>query len=306
MKMKKKSNAELLAHLRNPQVIRNIVTRHRIKQSARQYFCSHGFVEVDTPILGDPLDEYTTNHFTAKGRAGSYALPQSPQLYKQLVVITALERYFQFTHCFRDEDYDPKRTDQAPEFMQIDFEIRTTSVSAVKLVAENLVKVICDEVGVPCSPPFPTIDAVECVQRYATDKPDLRQNPEEYHFLWVVNFPLVEMSEGNIMTPTHHPFALPILTEGVSLPENLENVRTNSYDLVLNGMEIGGGDLRIHLEMLQKEVIRRLGFNESQFTLLLEALRAKEVPLHGGMAIGLDRFVMQVTKTQNINNTNFF
>lgn len=303
--MKRSSNHELLAHLRDPRVIQNSLIRHRIKQKARQYFCSQGFIEIDTPILGNPLDEYTTNHITVQGRGGSYTLPQSPQLYKQLVVITALERYFQFPHCFRDEEYDPKRTDQALEHVQIDFEMRTASAVEVRSVAENMVKSTCDELGIPCSTSFPTIDAVECVQKYGTDKPDTRQYPEEYAFLWVVNFPLVEVSENNVLVTTHHPFALPIL-EDKYLPETLSRVRTASYDLVLNGMEIGGGDLRIHSEELQKEIIRRLGFDESQFTLLLEALRTIEVPPHGGMAIGLDRLVMQITRTRNIKDVNFF
>ncbi len=303
--MNKNRNAEILAHLNDSVVVQNIIVRHRVKQITRRFFCSHGFIEVDTPILGDPLDEYTTSHFAVRGRGGSYALPQSPQLYKQLAVISSLEKYFQFPHCFRDEEYDPRRTDQSPEFMQIDFELRTTSVAEVRTIAENLMKKICDELGSQCSVPFPTIDAVECVQKYGTDKPDMRQSPEEYAFLWVVDFPLVETTEGGKSKPTHHPFALPIF-EGENLPEDLSAVRTASYDLVLNGMEIGGGDLRIHSENLQREVIRQLGFNEDQFALLLEALSTETTPPHGGMAIGLDRLVMQLTRTKKINDVNFF
>lgn len=303
--MKRKSNSDLLVHLRDPQIVQNAIVRHRVKQSVRQYFCSQGFIEVDTPILGDPLDEYTTNHFVVQGRGGSYALPQSPQLYKQLVVISALEKYFQFPHCFRDEEYNPKRTDRAPEHVQIDFEMRTASVAEIRSVAENLVKTVCDDLDIPCLTPFQTIDAVECVQKYGTDKPDMRQSPEEHAFLWVTNFPLVETTEDGKTMPTHHPFALPIL-EGGHLPENLSEIRTASYDLVLNGMEIGGEDLRIHLEKLQREVIRRLGFNEAQFVLLLEALRTETAPPHGGMAIGLDRLVMQLTRTKDIGDVNFF
>lgn len=303
--MRKISNTQYLAHMSDSRIIQNVIIRHRVKQSARQYFCAHDFVEVDTPLLGNPLNEYTPDQFVVHGRGGVYALPQSPQLYKQLVVISSLERYFQFTHCFRDEQYDPNRTDQSPEFMQIDFELRAKHAAEVRSVAENLVTTICRRLDISCSATFPTIDAVECVQKYGTDKPDLRQNGKEYAFLWVVKFPIVEVSADNRMTPTHHPFALPILEEGGHLPENLKDIRTDSYDLVLNGMEIGGGDLRIHSEKLQREIIERLGLDESQFSLLLEALRKKEVP-HGGMAIGLDRLMMQLTKTKSINDVNFF
>ncbi len=304
--MNKRSNSETLVHLRDPRIIQNVIVCHRVKQSARKYFCAYGFIEVDTPILGDPLDEYTTNHFNTQGRGGLYALPQSPQLYKQLIVMQSLERYFQFPHCFRDEDFDPRRTDQVSEFMQIDFELRTKKAAEVRSTAENLVTAVCAELDIPCKVPFSTIDVVECVSKYGTDKPDLRNDAADYSFLWVVDFPMVEVSVDQKMIPTHHPFALPVLGENEHLPENLAGIRTHSYDLVLNGMEIGGGDLRIHSRELQKEVIRRFNLDEAQFSLLLEALGDEEVHPHGGMAIGLDRLMMQLTKTQSIKDVNFF
>lgn len=304
--MNKAVNSEVLAHLCDPKIIQNIIVRHRVKQGARKYFCARGFIEVDTPIIGDPLDEYTVNHFTVRGRDGLHALPQSPQLYKQIIVMRALERYFQFSHCFRDEDFDPRRTDQVSEFMQIDFELRTKDAREVRSTAENLVAEICAELGIPCNMPFPTIDAVECMSKYGTDKPDLRQNSGDYAFLWVADFPMVEISASQKMTPTHHPFALPVLGESGNLPENLAGVRTHSYDLVLNGMEVGGGDLRIHSRKLQEEVIRRFNLDEAQFSLLLEALGDGDIHPHGGMAIGFDRLVMQLTRTQSIKDVNFF
>src|SRR3989344_5791088 len=153
--MNKRSNSETLAHLCDPRIIQNMIVRHRVKQSARKYFCANGFIEVDTLILGNPLDEYTTNRFIVQGRGGRYALPQSPQLYKQLIVMRSLKRYFQFAHCFRDEEFDPKRSDQSPEFMHIDFELQTSSVAEIRSIAENIVATVCTELNIACRLPFP-------------------------------------------------------------------------------------------------------------------------------------------------------
>jgi aspartyl-tRNA synthetase len=304
--MTERSSSEILSRLRDERIIKNAIVRHMVKQCARNYFCAQGFIEVDTPILGDPLDEYTASHFTVQGRGSLYSLPQSPQLYKQLIVMRSLERYFQFPHCFRDEEFDPRRTDQAPEFMQIDFELRTDDAAEVRSITESFMATLCAELNVLCQTPFPVIDAVECVAAYGTDKPDLKGSSDGNVFLWVVNFPLVEASVDGKFTPAHHPFALPVLPEGTVLPAPLDGIRTHSYDLVLNGMEIGGGDLRIHSKELQEEIIRLFGLDSKQFTLLLEAMSDGSVYPHGGMGIGFDRLVMQLTRTKNIRDVNFF
>lgn len=300
------NTADILKRLKNEQIIANILLRHTVKQCARNYFCGAGFVEVDTPILGTRLDEYTKNQFTVEGKNGSYCLPQSPQLYEQLIVMKSFAKYFQFPHCFRDEQFDPLRTDQAPEFMQIDFEFRTTEAQEVMSVAENLMAEICDALNLSCKRPFSVIDAVECIERYGTDKPDLRAG-DENAFLWVVNFPLAERNADGKLTPSHHPFALPVLTGDFSdIRNSADTLRTHSYDLVLNGVEIGGGDLNIHSRKLQEEILHLFGYDVRQFALLLDALEDENVPPHGGMGIGLDRLVMQLSGTNNISDVNFF
>lgn len=295
-----------ISRLMDPVLRQNLLVRHRVKQQARIFFCKHGFVEVDTPILGERLDEYTTHHFQVEGQNGHYCLPQSPQLYKQLIVMRCFDRYFQFPHCFRDEEFDPRRSDQVPEFMQIDFELQAKSKEDVMLIAEELIEAICDELALPCQRPFPVLDAVDCITRYHSDKPDFRNSQDQNAFVWVVDFPLAECTMEGKLVASHHPFALPIL-QGNSLPiDNIQDLRSHSFDLVLNGMEIGGGDLRINSYELQEEILQVFGLKRSQFDSLLLALREGPAPAHGGMAIGFDRLLMQLTRTQDIRNVNAF
>jgi aspartyl-tRNA synthetase len=241
------------------------------------------------------------------GSRGTYFLPQSAQVYGKLLTIFAFDRYFQFPHCFRDEDFDPNRTDQAQEFHAMTFEMRTKSVKEIQSVTENLVKSICEELSLPCSIPFPILPLRESMKLYKTDKPDLRKRNGELSFLWVVDFPLIESkdSEGNILQ-AHNPFALPQGNWDYLNRENISTFHSYSFDLVLNGMEIGSGDLEITDEVLQRKMFDFFGVNAKQFEPLLLALETFPIAPHGGFSMGFDRLMMQLTGANSIRDVNAF
>ncbi|MCA9329383.1 hypothetical protein KDA11_01965 [Candidatus Saccharibacteria bacterium] len=298
---------KLLSHIRNERIIDNLVRRHEVKQAVRTVLDSRGFIEVDTPILGSAMVEYTTDNFVVHGNAGEFYLPQSPQVYKQALVINSFARYFQFARCFRDERFDePERTDQLHEFTQIDIEFRCDSDTELRNFAEEIVTDLFAQFGKECPKPFPVIDHQECIERYGTDKPDLRQSEDELAFLWVVNFPQFIRNEQGEIVATHHPFQMPNIDDIADIKDRTFEIGSSTFDLVLNGVEIGGGDMRINNAAIQRAVFDVLGLNSSQFGLLLESLKDGKAPKHGGMAIGLDRITMAITDTPSIKDVTAF
>ena len=295
----------LLEHITDDRIIENLHTRHRVKQHLRTIFDAQGFVEVDTPILGTAVTEYTKDNFRVTGNAGEFFLPQSPQVYKQALVINTFPRYFQFARCFRDEQ-EEGRTDQLLEFTQIDIELRCENEAELRNYAEELVSELFARYGKECTRPFPIIDYDECMAKYGTDKPDLRTEDIENAFLWVVNFPQFVQNESGETVTTHHPFQMPEIDDISDISNKTFEIGSSTFDLVLNGVEIGGGDMRIHDYDIQREVFRVLGLEESQFAILLESLKNGQAPKHGGMAIGLDRITMAVTDTPNIKDVTAF
>lgn len=291
---------ELLRHLRRPEVEHALRLRHVVAATARAFLIDHGFIEVMTPILGPRIDEYSNEQFTVRSSRGDrYWLSQSPQMFKQAVVAAGIERYFQTPHCFRAEA-SAQRRDQAREFVQIDFELRTDSPLEVREIIEALVQSICNRVGVPCQPPFPALDAVACLEEFATDKPDLRESPEELRFVWVERMPLIERIENGTYIPSHHVFALPE-RDPASCRDTVElqQLRTHSFDLVLNGIELASGDLRINTRPLLEFVLQLFDRQVEQFEAFLEVLDYG-LPPFGGAGLGLDRIVMELAHVDRI------
>ena len=232
-------------------------------------------------------------------------MPQSPQIYKQALVINTFPRYFQFAKCFRDEE-PGERTDQLLEFTQIDLELRCEDEIELRDFAEDVISQVFSKFGKECDRPFPVIDYEECMEKYGTDKPDLRTTGEDNAFLWVVNFPqFIKNDLGETLT-THHPFQMPDIESISDISDKTFEIGSSTFDLVLNGVEIGGGDMRINDYETQLEVLKVLNLEPSQFALLLESLKTGQAPKHGGMAIGLDRITMAVTDTQNIKDVTAF
>ncbi|MBM3297031.1 MAG: aspartate--tRNA ligase [Candidatus Aminicenantes bacterium] len=411
--------------LRRPRMQRNIRLRHEAALRVRNHLAGEGFLEVETPFLGKSTPEGARDYLVPsrvyKGRF--YALPQSPQLYKQLLMISGFDRYFQMARCFRDEDL---RADRQPEFTQIDIEMSFVDREDVYSQVEGLMKALFEVVGEKIKASFPRLTYAESMEKYGTDKPDLRipleirdltaagrglasevvkrsleaggalkglvlpgggalsrgrldkldqkarelgapglawikksegfksslklsdadaasvwaalgagdtdlglliagpaekalralgeirreavpvqdLKKEGFRFCWVTDFPLFEWSEeeGRLVS-MHHPFTSPHEDDLGFLEAEPARVRAKAYDLVLNGVEAGGGSIRIHDPDLQQRVFDVLGLSraeaEEKFGYFLEAL-AYGTPPHGGIALGFDRLVMILAGEESI------
>ena len=295
--------------LRHERVKNNLLLRHRIIKSLRDYLNEQEFLEVETPILTKGTPE-GAREFVVPSRlypGQFYVLPQSPQQFKQLLMVAGLEKYFQIARCFRDED---TRGDRQPEFTQLDLEMSfVTEENILHIVEEiisQMIKVICPNKKI-MTKPFPRINFDESLKKYQSDKPDLRKNKNnknELAFCWIINPPLFEKSETeNKLVSAHHPFTCPKDEDLAILEKSPLQAKAKAYDLVCNGYEIGGGSIRIHQPKLQNKIFKILGLNEQEIKIkfghLLEAL-AYGAPPHGGIALGLDRLIMILANEPNI------
>jgi aspartyl-tRNA synthetase len=237
-----------------------------------------------------------------------YALPQSPQQYKQLLMSAGFERYFQIARCFRDED---TRGDRQPEFTQIDMEMSFATQEDIISVNERLlidtIKALYPEKEIQ-EIPFPRFSHTEVMEKYGSDKPDIRKdknNPNLLAFCWVVDFPFFEKGNDGNWTFSHNPFSLPKQESISDLLEkkNIEKIVADQFDIVLNGYEIGGGSVRAHKPECLKKVFEIMSYSEERieknFGHMLKAL-ALGTPPHGGLAFGFDRLMMIFQSEPNI------
>jgi aspartyl-tRNA synthetase len=417
--------------LRRQRLQGNMKLRHQVTLEARKCLDEAGFYEIETPFLTKSTPEGARDYLVPSRiyPGHYYALPQSPQLFKQLLMISGFDRYFQIVRCFRDEDL---RADRQPEFTQVDIEMSFVQMEQVFDLIENLLSRIFGIAGLSIQTPFPRIPYGEAIERFGTDRPDtrfgleltsvaaaFRETPFEvfrqileaggsikgirvpgradysrkdldnlaevvkpmgipalswirigpeglksslpkavpdeelgqaaelaqlqpgdillmaggpsqrvneslaflrnhlaqrekmiptgsYSFTWVYDFPLFEWDEReNRLTACHHPFTSPKDEDLHLLSSEPGKVRAKAYDVVLNGIEIGGGSIRIHSQELQRLVFDRLGITpseaEAKFGFFLEALRYGAPP-HGGIALGLDRIVMLLAGEKSIRD----
>ena len=417
--------------LRRPDLQNNLILRSKICTSIRNYMAGEGFLEIETPILQKSTPEGARDYLVpSRVHPGSfYALPQSPQLFKQLLMCSGYDRYFQVAKCFRDEDL---RADRQPEFTQVDLEMSFVDVDDVIAVTEGMVAKVCKEaIGHEVSLPIQRMTWQEAMDRFGSDKPDTRFgmelvnvsdvvancgfgvftgalanggsvrginvkgqaemprkkidalvdfakgygakglaylcvlpdgtykssfskfmteeelaalvaamdgqpgdlllfaadklkivwsvlgalrcelakqleliDPDKFNFLWITEFPLLEWSEDdNRFVAMHHPFTMPMDEDLPMLDTDPGKVRAKAYDIVLNGVELGGGSVRIFQDDVQEKMFEVLGFTKEQawdrFGFLLSAFKYG-VPPHAGLAIGLDRFVMLLVKAESI------
>ena len=280
--------------LRSGRMQENMRKRHEATLFMRNYLSDNSFIEVETPHLtkGTPegAREYIVPSRVQKGQF--YVLPQSPQQFKQLLMVGGIERYFQFAKCFRDEDL---REDRQPEFTQLDMEMSFTDEEEVMKVTEDAVIKMVQKVFPDKkikSTPFPKMTYKEAMEQHKSDKPNIQEG-DELAFLWVTDFPLFEdTDEGK--TSVHHPFTKP------------KGDNSASYDLVLNGYEVGGGSIRIFDQEEQRKIFKELNLSdeemEKKFGHLLEAFKFG-VPPHGGIALGWDRLISTILGEKSIRET---
>lgn len=417
--------------LRRPNLQRNLMLRSRITTAIRNHLTGEGFLEIETPMLTKSTPEGARDYLVpSRVHPGSfYALPQSPQIFKQLLMCSGYDRYFQIARCFRDEDL---RADRQPEFTQVDMELSFVDVDDVIEATERMVAKVCREaIGLEVELPIRRMTWQEAMDRFGSDKPDTRFGMEltdvshvvagcgfgvftsalenggsvrgirvegqaemprkkidalvefakgygakglaylsiqpdgtykssfakfmteeelqalvaamggekgdlllfaadknkivysvlgalrvelakqlelidnnKFHFLWVTEFPLLEWSEEeNRFVAMHHPFTMPMDEDLALLNTDPGKVRAKAYDIVLNGMELGGGSVRIFQPEVQEKMFEVLGFSREaaydRFGFLINAFKYG-VPPHAGLAIGLDRFVMLLVKADSI------
>jgi len=290
--------------LRRPRMKRNLLIRQEAIKFIRDWLVERDFLEVETPILTKATPEGARDFLVpSRLRPGEfYALPQSPQQYKQLLMVAGVEKYFQIARCFRDED---PRADRAyGEFTQLDLEMSFVDEEDILCLTEALFLQMCQKIFSKKSitkKPFPRLTYKEAVEKYKTDKPDLRKNknsPEELAWCWVVDFPLFEWKEQeDRFDAMHHPFTAPKDKDVTDLlaKKNLGKLQAKQYDLVLNGHEVAGGSIRIVDPKALSAVFEIMGHTpqkiKEKFGHLLQAFQFG-VPPHGGIALGLDRILM--------------
>ncbi len=291
--------------LRRKNVFNNFIMRHKIYQVIRSFLNQQDFIECETPILTKSTPEGARDYLVpSRVNPGEfYALPQSPQLFKQILMVAGIEKYYQIAKCFRDEDL---RADRQPEFTQLDIEMSFVDEEDIFSLSEKVMQLIFKEIkGIELPIPFPRITYADAQSKYHSDKPDLRKEfNTDFAFVWVIDFPLFKYNqEENRWESEHHPFTSPAVEDLAILEQSPDKVKSRSYDLVLNGNEMGSGSIRIHNPELQERIFKLIGIQPDEarrrFGFLLEAFRFGAPP-HGGVAFGLDRLLTILAGVESI------
>lgn len=310
--------------LRSERMQKNIRLRSEFIKRVREHLFKKFFTEIETPLLTESTPEGSRD-FVVPSRLNPgkfYALPQSPQQYKQLLMTAGFERYFQIARAVRDEDL---RADRGFEHTQVDIEMSFVQMDDVMNTVEEMVTEVVESLGYKIKQkPFPRIPYKEAMEKYGADKFDMRTEEEKKDgktlaYAWVVNFPFFEktdkekgggMEKGN-WTFTHNPFSMPIpehlewLMEG----KNIEQILTTQYDLVCNGYESGGGSIRAHKPEILRATYKVMGYSDAEIEdsvgHMIEAFKYGTPP-HGGIALGVERNIMNLTNESFLREVQTF
>jgi aspartyl-tRNA synthetase len=287
--------------LRRERMKNNLAFRSKFIRLIREFFYKKEFIEIETPNLSAPTPEGARD-FLIPSRLQNgkfYALPQSPQQYKQLLMAGGVERYFQIARCFRDED---PRADRAyGEFTQLDLEMSFVTREDIMKLTEEMIVTVYDELKIPIKQkPFPVFTYKEAMEKYGADKFDMRTEEEKKSnvqaFAWVIDFPFFEKDKEGNWTFTHNPFSAPQpeFDEQLMKKENIGGIVAAQYDLVCNGYEVAGGSIRNHNPGMLEKVFEIMGYEneriQKEFGHMLEAF-SYGCPPHGGIAPGIDRLI---------------
>jgi len=286
--------------LRRPRLFNNLARRSQMIQLMREYLFDQGFLEIETPLLTQSTPEGARDFLVpSRLRPGRfYALPQSPQQYKQMLMVADIERYFQIARCLRDED---PRADRGFEFTQLDIELSYVTEEEVMNLVESMLTKVVEQMGLKLAQtPFPRLTYQQAMDKYKADKFDLRTPQQKKEgvlaFAWVNRFPFFERTETGGWTFTHNPFSQPLKEHQADLLAgvNIDKIQAYQYDLVCNGYEVGGGSIRAHQPEILQAVFKVMGYTPAQikakFGHILTAL-SYGAPPHGGIALGLDRLI---------------
>jgi len=309
--------------LRSVRMQKNIRLRSDWVHACRNYLDEHDFTEIETPLLSKATAEGSRDFIVpSRLHPGEfYALPQSPQQYKQLLMVGGFERYYQLARALRDEDL---RADRGFEHTQIDIEMAYTNSETIRNLVEEMLIKSAESLGYTIKEkPFPRIPYTEAMEKYGSDKFDMRTDAEKeaniLAYAWVVNFPFFEKNDSGGLNPdgspswtfTHNPFSMPKeeyiqdLLEG----KNIENIIADQFDLVCNGFEVGGGSMRAHKPDILKATYKVFGYSEEEIQNsighILEAF-SFGVPPHGGIALGVERNIMILAQEEALREVQAF
>lgn len=302
--------------LRRPRLQKNLIMRHKTALFMRNFLSAEGFIEIETPMLTKSTPEGARD-FVVPSRLHPgkfYALPQSPQQYKQLFMVAGLEKYFQIARAMRDEDL---RGDRQPEHTQLDMEMsfieRDDFLDFYERMLIQLVTTVFPEKKIQ-EIPFPRIPFKEAMEKYGTDKPDLRKDKDDKNllaFCWIVDFPYFEKNDPAVSvkksewTFVHNPFSAPKpeFMDDLMQQKNIGSIVANQYDIAMNGWELGSGGIRNNNPDAIMKVFEIMGYNKEEimknFGHMIEAY-SYGAPKHGGIGFGLDRFVALLLNELNI------
>lgn len=293
--------------LRRPRLQRNLRLRSKFVEAARQYLFNQGFNEIETPYFTSTTPEGSRD-FVVPSRlypGKFFALPQSPQQYKQLLMVAGFEKYFQIARAFRDEDL---RADRGFEHTQIDMEMSFVTREDIMKLDEAMITAAAEGVGLTIKEkPFPRYTYAQAMKQFGADKFDLRTEEDKkagrLAFAWVTDFPFFEKTDEGGWTFTHNPFSAPLPEhlEWHLKGKNVEKIITQQYDMVCNGFEVGGGSVRAHRPDILQATFRIMGYGEERierdFGHMLKAL-GSGAPPHGGIAHGVERLLMTLAGEQ--------